>query len=86
MTMRLKFSVLLPASLLLGPVLAGCAEHKDRRLADDQQTCQAMGHPTGSDAFKQCLAELNQRRCAMVRQGRTGGVRHQETEYCSRLP
>ena len=77
---------LLPVCVLFGGFLAGCAEHQDRRLANDEQTCRTMGHPTGSDAFKQCLAELNNRRCRMVREGKSGPLEHKETQDCSRLP
>src|SRR5204862_2265149 len=83
--MWLRSRTFLPAPRLIGAFLAGCAEHQDRRLADDQQTCQAMGHPTGSDAFKQCLTELNKRRCRMVREGKTGPLQHKDTPECERL-
>jgi hypothetical protein len=45
-----------------------------------------MGHPVGSDIFKQCLAELNKRRCRMVQEGRSGPLEHEDTVACSRLP
>lgn len=80
----LKFYV--PTFMLIGMLLAGCAGRVDNRLADDQQTCQTMGHSAGTEAFEQCLAELNKRRCAVVRQGRRQDTRHQQSLDCSRLP
>ena len=69
---------------LLGGFLVACSSLQDTRLADDQQTCQQMGHLPDSPAFKQCLAELNERRCAVV--STKSGTRHQGTEQCTRLP
>jgi hypothetical protein len=68
---------------LLGGFLVAC-QGQDTRLADDQQTCQRMGHLPDNPAFKQCLAELNERRCAVV--STKSGTRHQGTEQCTRLP
>ena len=68
---------------LLGGFLVAC-QGQDTRLADDEQTCQRMGHLSDSPAFKQCLAELNERRCAVV--STKSGTRHQGTEQCTRLP
>lgn len=85
----LKASLIAP--LFLGG-LAGCVPpHVDNRLAEDQQTCQQMGHPAGSAVFRQCLAELNERRCALAasrpasRSYAGEGSRHLASEDCTRL-
>ena len=81
-TLRTLRRWLLP--FLLGGFLGACSSLQDTRLADDRQTCQQMGHLPDSPAFKQCLAELNERRCAVV--STKSGTRHQGTEQCTRLP
>jgi hypothetical protein len=74
------------AALALGSfLLAGCAQ-EDRRLAEDQQSCRAMGHVSGTPQFQQCMEELNQRRCATVSVGKPGTTRHQAVLECTRLP
>ena len=80
-TLRTLRRWLLP--FLLGGFLGACSSLQDTRLADDQQTCQQMGHLPDSPAFKQCLTELNERRCAVV--STKSGTRHQGTEQCTRL-
>ena len=81
-TLRTQQRWLLP--YMLGGFLGACSSLQDTRLADDQHTCQQMGHLPDSPAFKQCLAELNERRCAVV--SSKSGTRHQATEECTRLP
>jgi hypothetical protein len=66
-------------------LLAGCAQ-QDPRLAEDQQSCLQMGHSTGTPAFKQCMTDLNERRCAMVAgSGKVQQSRHSVTIECTRL-
>ena len=69
---------------LLG-VLGGCTGHQDTRLTDDEKTCASMGHTPGSDMFKQCLVELNERRCGVVKKGRFSPNEHHPTEACTQL-
>jgi hypothetical protein len=76
---------LLTSVLVGGGILNACVPpHVDTRLAEDQQTCQQMGHPAWTAAFSQCLAELNERRCAMA--ASKAGTRHVASEECTRLP
>ncbi len=87
--MRTSLKIALLTSFLVGAgILAACTPHVDTRLAEDQQTCQQMGHPAGTAAFSQCLAELNDRRCAMSKPGSRSdeGARHLASEECTRLP
>ncbi len=69
--------------------VAGCASKRDTRLTDDQQSCVDMGHAPGSAEFKQCMSELNERRCATVTSptGNRGAHsnRHSSTIDCTRL-
>jgi hypothetical protein len=66
--------------LILG--LSACSV-TDTRRASDSQSCVAMGHVPGSDAFRFCLNELNARRCeAAAFKGRRVLV---ETQACTRL-
>ena len=79
--MSIQVSLLTP--VLLAGVLFGCTPHVDTRLADDQQTCVQMGHAAGSPIFQQCLAELNERRCALA--ASKTGPHHVASEDCTRL-
>ncbi len=83
--MALNFSQPLVATLLLlvGIALVGCGQ-VDRRLAEDRQTCTAMGHASDTAEFQQCMAELNSRRCADTKAGKTG-PHHVATLDCTRL-
>jgi hypothetical protein len=62
--------------------LAGCAG-EDKRLAEDKQSCVAMGHSPGTPTFEQCLQDLNERRCAMS--AKKGQTSHVATRDCSRI-
>ena len=75
-----RFHLLL---LAIAFALAGCGAMPDRRLSEDEQSCSTMGHIPGSALFKQCMADLNQRRCAEV--ARKGGTSHVSTLDCSRM-
>jgi len=66
-------------------LLTGCAASTDRRLTEDQQSCQAMGHTTGTANFRQCLADLDERRCAMSANMKNGALHHVASADCSRL-
>lgn len=74
--------VLLAGFAALGTLIA-CAPRPDTRLADDQQSCTAMGHASGTPIFRQCLAELNERRCALERN--RYGTRHVDSRECTRV-
>lgn len=71
------------ALVLAAFALQGCAQ-PDRRLAEDRQTCRAMGHQTGTGEFEQCLQELNERRCPVKQTLR--GEQHFVSKECTRLP
>ena len=76
--MKTSISRLLAPTLLSGLLLIlGCAD-QDRRLVEDEKSCLQMGHPTGTPEFKQCMTDLNERRCATM----TG--RHVATQACTR--
>lgn len=75
---RLVASMLLLAMLLL----TGCAS-EDRRLVADEQSCRNMGHADGTPEFKQCMTDLNQRRCA-TRSTKSGTVLERTTD-CTML-
>ena len=78
-------SALVAAALLLAAVsIAGCAS-EDRRLVADQQSCRSMGHLEGTPQFKQCMNDLNERRCAVLRSKSAPGT-HLATTECTRLP
>jgi hypothetical protein len=84
--MSAKHRPALAASALIVAVvsLAGCAG-EDRRLVADQESCRNMGHVPGTPEFKQCMTDLNERRCAVQRaKGGTGS--HVATAECTRLP
>jgi len=53
--------------------VVGCAA-PDHRATDDQQSCRSMGHVAGTAGFQACMADLNNRRCA-VRRSRGSGIR-----------
>jgi hypothetical protein len=78
-------SALVASSLLAAIALVtGCAG-EDRRLVADEQTCHSMGHLDGTQEFKQCMNDLNERRCA-VQKAKTGAGSHVATTECTRLP
>lgn len=70
------------ALAVLGFILVGCAA-PDRRLAKDQRSCEGMGHAAGTTGFRQCMADLNDRRC--TRGGPRNGSTHVATTECTRL-
>lgn len=76
-------------SLLVGTIVMGtliaCEPRPDTRLVEDQKTCSEMGHAPGTPIFKQCLAELNERRCRVER-SRYGSAHHVDSRDCTRLP
>jgi hypothetical protein len=82
--MMYKVTVRKAAAILSFAVLAltGC-DTTDKRLVEDEQSCHAMGHSLGTPDFKQCLQDLNDRRCAMVR--KKNETMHVVTTDCSRL-
>ncbi len=47
-------------------LLAGCNAVPDPRLAGDEQSCRGMGHVAGTASFRQCLVDLNDRRCPLA--------------------
>jgi hypothetical protein len=65
--------------------LTGCAS-EDRRLVADRQTCQSMGHVEGTPEFTQCMRDLNERRCPTRKATKYGGIVHEATTDCTRLP
>ncbi len=76
----------LVASSLLAAIalVTGCAS-EDRRLVEDEQSCHSMGHLDGTPEFKQCMNDLNERRCA-VQRAKVGAGPHVATTECTRLP
>jgi hypothetical protein len=76
----------LAASALILAVASftGCAG-EDRRLVADQESCRNMGHVPGTPEFKQCMTDLNDRRCA-VQKTKGGAGSHVATAECTRLP
>lgn len=83
--MKLSLAKAFPAAtgLLVISMVGGCAV-TDRRLADDQASCRAMGHVPGTANFGHCLVDLNDRRCA-VAHPRGGQPEHVASEDCTRL-
>ena len=81
--LNVKSAVSAVAYLALFSVLTGCGA-PDRRLVDDQQSCQTMGHLQGTAAFQGCMAELNQRRCTVIPQ-KSGTMRHVPAKECTQL-
>lgn len=78
-------TIALIVTLLTSGLVAGCgAPREDRRLVGDEQTCQQMGHAAGTDVFKQCLADLNQRRCSTLPPQKGRGERHEATQDCTK--
>jgi hypothetical protein len=78
-------STLAASTLLLGIAsLTGCAG-EDPRLVADVKTCQSMGHLSGTPEFKQCMSELNERRCPTRKATKFGGSLHEATTECTRL-
>lgn len=82
---RLRATVGASTLLIAIASLTGCAS-EDRRLVEDEQSCRDMGHAEGTPEFKQCMTDLNQRRCAtrQATKGRVGGL--EATTDCTRLP
>jgi hypothetical protein len=77
-------STLVALSLLAAIAsVTGCAG-EDRRLAADEQSCLNMGHANGTPEFKQCMNDLNERRCA-VQRAKAGAGSHVATTECTRL-
>lgn len=82
---RLRATVGASTLLIAIASLTGCAS-EDRRLVEDEQSCRGMGHAEGTPEFKQCMTDLNLRRCA-TRQATKGGESvHEATTECTRLP
>lgn len=78
-------SAMIGSALLLAIVsLIGCAS-EDRRLVADEETCRSMGHVEGTPEFKQCMTELNLRRCATRKATKQGGKLHEAATECERL-
>lgn len=78
-------STLAAATLLLGVALVTGCSSEDPRLVADAKTCQNMGHVNGTAEFKQCMNELNQRRCPTRRVSKFGGRIHEATIECTML-
>jgi len=78
-------STLAAATLLLGVALVTGCSSEDPRLVADAETCQSMGHVNGTPEFKQCMNELNLRRCTTRKLSRFGGRLHEATNECTRL-
>src|SRR5437870_13661133 len=77
---------LVASTLLLAIAsLTGCTS-EDRRLVADRQTCQSMGHVEGTPEFKQCMQDLNERRCPTRKVAKYSGAVHEATTECTRLP
>lgn len=68
-------------SLVIVPV--GCAT-PDRRLTSDQASCQGMGHVPETPPFRECLKDLNDRRCATATR-RGGTPQHVASADCTRI-
>lgn len=67
-------------SILMGVLLTGCVDKNDRRLVADEKTCREMGHQEDTPEFKQCMADLNDRRCSSSPKGG-----HQKTKDCTQI-
>jgi hypothetical protein len=78
----IQFVALLSLSGLV--LLSGCG-HVDRRVAEDRETCSAMGHAPDTPEFRSCMQELNNRRCANIRTGKGGYTHHEATLDCTKL-
>jgi hypothetical protein len=70
--------------LIVIALLTGCAS-EDRRLVADEQSCRSMGHVDGTPEFRQCMNDLNERRCATRKATKQGGSVHEATTDCTRL-
>lgn len=55
------------ATVLATLVLAGCTTTAEERLANDRNTCRAYGFTEGSEAFANCLLQLDLDRRAAQR-------------------
>jgi hypothetical protein len=86
MAPQFRATVIASSLLLAIASLTGCATEEDRRLVADEQSCQSMGHEQGTAEFKQCMNELNLRRCATRQATKQGGTAHEVTRECTRLP
>jgi hypothetical protein len=82
----IKSKSLLVIGTLAIVLLAGCSPlSPDRRLTEDEQSCQAMGHTPETANFKQCMADLNERRCAMSAGHKGNPSHHVVSTDCTRL-
>jgi hypothetical protein len=81
---KLRPTVVVSAFVLAVASFTGCAG-EDRRLVADEQSCRDMGHVAGTPEFKQCMNDLNERRCALKR-SKAGTGSHIATTECTRLP
>ena len=81
--LRNSFKITTCISLIA--LLSACGTTTDRRLSEDKQSCRSMGHTPGTAEFKNCLADLNARRCATSRQ-KGWGEHHDASLDCTRLP
>ena len=84
MSPKLRPTVVVSALVLAVVSFTGCAA-EDRRLVADEQSCRGMCHVAGTPEFKQCMNDLNQRRCA-VQRSKAGTGSHIATTDCTRLP
>ena len=81
---KLRPTVVVSALVLAAASFTGRAG-EDRRLVADEQSCRDMGHVEGTPEFKQCMNDLNERRCARQR-SKAGTGSHIATTECTRLP
>ena len=78
--------VLVVLGTLALALFSGCSElPPDRRLTEDQQSCQAMGHAPETAIFKECMVDLNKRRCAMFVSQKGNQSHHVPSTDCTRL-
>jgi len=71
------------AGLFLVCALAGCAM-PDRRLTEDETSCRGMGHTPDTPPFRECLRDLNDRRCAVAPR-KIGTPQHMASNECTRI-
>ena len=71
------------ACLCLVSFVLGCA-NPDRRLTADEASCRSMGHLAGTPPFRECLKDLDDRRCTVAtRKGWT--PQHVASADCTRI-
>ncbi len=75
----------LHTAAMLGTLLVARCAQEDRRIAEDHTSCEQMGHTPGTATFRQCMIDLNERRCATVTANFTGS-QHVATWECTRIP